>query len=69
MLGIHHPLESKFHEKLIKFLHFPPPRPNHGTPGLHSNYAASVTQSNSTSSTTAMKPARKVNSNDDPNPD
>jgi hypothetical protein len=71
MLGIHHPLEGKFCEKFIKFLHFPPPGPNHGTPGLHSNYTASVTQSNITSSTTTtMKLACKVNSNDvDPNLD
>jgi hypothetical protein len=60
----HHPLEGKFHEKFIKFLHFLPPKPNCGTPGSHSNYAASVTQSNSTSSTTAMKLAHKVDSND-----
>jgi hypothetical protein len=59
-----------FHEKFIKFLHFPPPGLNCGTPGLHSNYAASVTQSNITSSTTTMKPAHKVDSNDvDPDSD
>jgi hypothetical protein len=62
MLGISCPLHGKFHEAFIK-LHSIHPGQIFGNPVLHSDYAALVTQSNSTSST-ATKQAHKVNSND-----